>query len=400
MIFISNSINAFLKTGFYFGRFFNSKMRAGYNGRTTQSIIAQNTQKPILWMHCASVGEFEQGLPLLQQLHEKYFIVVTFFSPSGFNACAKNKFINTAYYLPLDSYRNALHFIEKINPQKVIFVKYELWYNYLQVLKGKQIPTFLVSAYYPKNAIYFKPFIRKYYGKMFECFAHIFVQDAASKSMLQAIGITNVTIAGDTRLDRVEAIAIENYTDEKIEKFIGNKKVLIAGSAWLADCSILKKFLEANADSWQLIIVPHEVHEANIQAMQKVFANANLYSAMDEATANVLILDKMGMLSKLYRYADVCFIGGGFGTGIHNALEAVVYKKPLLFGPNFQRFNEAVYFVENRIAHIVNADTIWLDLILELENTQIATVQKIEYYLQNNGGATDKILSEIDISTP
>jgi 3-deoxy-D-manno-octulosonic-acid transferase len=389
-----------LQGTFYLLGVINKKMYQGFKGRKHQIITKPNTQKPTLWMHCASVGEFEQGLPLLQKMQENYLIVVTFFSPSGYNACAKNKFVHAAYYLPWDSNKNAIDFIVKINPQKVIFVKYELWYNYLQVLKAKRIPTYLISAFYPKNAIYFRPLIRVYYKKMFACFTQIFVQDANSKNMLHQIGIRNVMVAGDTRLDRVLAIAEENFSDQKIEKFISNKKLLVAGSVWLADCNMLKQFMNDLAHDWQLIIVPHEVDDNNVHAMQKTFLHADLYSEQTEATANVLIVNKMGMLSKLYRYATVCYIGGGFGAGIHNTLEAVVYKKPLLFGPNYKRFNEAIFFVENRIAHIVNADTNWVDLMLELENTQLATAQKIENYLHSNGRATDKILSELNVATP
>ncbi len=395
MQFIYNIAIQLLGVVMRIGAIANAKMHDGISGRKTQNITKPNTTKKVLWMHCASVGEFEQGLPILQQLQTDYYMVVTFFSPSGYKACANNKCIDDAYYLPLDTQANVLHFIHTINPSLAIFVKYELWFNYLHTLKAQAIPSYLISAFFTTDAKYFSSVAKGFYKKMFNCFTHIFVQDQSSKVVLAKHGIHHSTIVGDTRLDRVVALAKQPFVDSRIDQFTGSKKIMVAGSVWLQDCMQLRKFVTHYGDSWQLIIVPHEIDEANIKAIKKIFENSVMYDNALKSEASVLIVNKMGMLSKLYRFATLCYIGGGFGKGIHNTLEAAVYKKPILFGPNYSRFNEAVFFVNNNIASVVNAETQWQTLITELLSNQLLIEQKANVYLSENAGATQKIIDSI-----
>ncbi len=380
---------------FRIGSIFNEKMKRGYLGRKLQTIESPSAKKPVLWMHCASVGEFEQGLPLLQMSKSQYHIIVSFFSPSGYQSCANNTIIDKAYYLPLDTAANAKFFISTINPSMAVFVKYEIWYHYLHQLYNLNIPTYLISAHFTENASYFNLVLKSFYTPLFHKFSGIFAQEESSKNILASNGIENVKVVGDTRLDRVVALSQETFMDQKITDFVAGRKVLIAGSTWPEDYTLLQNLFAALTQNWCLLIVPHEVKPSNIMAIESLFTSSVRYTELNNTSARVCIVNVIGKLSKLYRFAELCYIGGGFGAGIHNTLEAVVYYKPLIFGPNYQRFQEAKYFIENGIASEVNEHSDWENLIDSIGETATDRHNAIIAYINANKGATQKIFSTI-----
>lgn len=330
------------------------KGRAGIFKKLQQSI---SSAQPLIWMHCASLGEFEQGSPVLEQLRKEFInhkILLTFFSPSGYEIRKNYNGADWVFYMPLDNSQNVKRFLDIVKPSLAIFVKYEYWYNYLKQLNKREIPVILISAIFRQDKIFFK-----WYGslhrKMMSYFQYIFVQDEESKKLLaQIIPAEKIITAGDTRFDRVAEIANAFEHLPVIEKFISSKKVIVAGSTWPDDEKNLAGSLSRLSEKTALIIAPHEVSEIHIKFLQRLFPNNILYSHltgsenMNISTKNVLIINAIGILSKLYYYADVAYIGGGFNkSGIHNTLEAAVYNKPVIFGPNYQKFIEAVTLINN-----------------------------------------------------
>jgi 3-deoxy-D-manno-octulosonic-acid transferase len=358
----------------------------------------------IIWMHCASLGEFEQGRPILESIREQfpsYKILLTFFSPSGYEIRKNYAGADAVFYLPMDSVVSSKKFIEIINPTLAIWVKYEYWYYYLTFLKQKAIPVILVSAIFRQS----QPFFKWYGGlwkKILESFKHIFVQNEASFALLQKIEMdTNATIAGDTRFDRVISIA-ENKKDlpDILIQFCKNHKVIVAGSTWEEDEEEIVHYVKTNKQI-KLIIAPHEIDEERLLDIKKLFTNSILYSDFLKANteAQIIIIDNIGMLSSLYSLADVTYIGGGFNdTGIHNILEAAVYGKPVIFGPEYEKFSEAIALVEAGAAFsIENAleleallDKLLINEILLKETSSIA-----KNYVYKNKGATHKIIQYI-----
>ncbi len=361
---------------------------------------------PIIWMHCASVGEFEQGRPILEKLKSENAnvkIILTFFSPSGYQACKNYKGVNAIFYLPMDSKKNAQQFLEALKPTVVLWVKYEYWFYYLQELKRRNIPTILVSGIFRDNQPFFK-----WYGnlwkQMLHCFTFLFVQNEESKQLLSTINVNeNVVISGDTRFDRVCTIAHNFIALPLIEKFCGDSKVFVAGSTWEEDEEELIHYVKTHPQI-KFIIAPHEVDEENIKDVQKEFPNSILYSQLSTfnyqlSTIYCLIIDNIGMLSRLYYYADVTYVGGGFGSdGVHNVLEAAVYGKPVLFGPVYQKYIEAVDLIECGAA-IAISDALHLEKCLDNLFFNTDEAEKMGYaaqkYVQENKGATDKIINYI-----
>ena len=337
---------------------FNSKAKKWIEGRKQwplKMIAALHPDEKRIWFHCSSLGEFEQGRPLIESLKQKYpqyKIVITFFSPSGYEVQKNYAGADYVFYMPLDNKRNAKRFIKLINPSLAVFVKYEFWYHYLEELHTKKIPTIIISAAFRKEQTFFS-----WYGKLFRsllhCFNWIFVQDEQSKKLLEGIGFDkNVSVSGDTRYDRVSAIAKNKKDLPLAEKFKDNHKLLIAGSTWPDDEKILKACLSVLPDDWKLIIAPHEIDEAHIQSIQSLFINENvLYSSLikneNSFDKKVLIIDNIGLLSSLFAYGEIAFIGGGFQKGgIHNVLEPAVFGFPVIFGPVFEKFVEAKKLAE------------------------------------------------------
>ena len=339
--------------------FVNPKAKQWHTGRKeilTQiaAALASNT-KPIIWMHCASLGEFEQGRPVLQGLQKQYpnySILLTFFSPSGYEVHKNYPGADYVFYLPMDSAGNASKFLKITNPSIAIFVKYEFWHYYLTQLKKLQIPTLLIAGIFRKDQLFFK-WYGSFYKKLLSCFTAFFVQDKSSQSLLYSIGINNeVYIGGDTRFDRVIEIAEAFTPIDPIAHFCNNHLVLVAGSTWFQDDETIAHFEKVNPNI-KFIIAPHDITNQRLQNCLSLYKNAVLYSDYVKCfnTAphnfNTLIIDNVGMLSKLYHYATVTFIGGGFGAdGIHNCLEAAVHYKPVLFGPVYDKYLEASGLVD------------------------------------------------------
>ena len=352
---------------------FNNKAKAGLAGRKNifpritaalQKEQSPRNSKPRIWMHCASLGEFEQGRPLLEALKQQFpstSVVLTFFSASGYEAMKDYKGADHIFYLPFDSKNNAQRMVELLQPSLVLWVKYEYWYHYLHELKSERIPLLLVSGIFRPS----QPFFKWYGGiwkKMLGCFTHFFVQNDLSEELLNSVGIhENITVTGDTRFDRVIQIAEKFEPVPFIEEFCGPGKVIVAGSTWEDDEAELIHYVRANPHI-KFIIAPHETDRANLNDVKKEFTSAVLYSELEQqyalgtkhpilkdqfAVPNLLIVDNVGMLSRLYRYADITYVGGGFGAdGVHNVLEAAVYGKPVIYGPEFEKYTEAIELVE------------------------------------------------------
>lgn len=362
-------------------------------------------------MHCASLGEFEQGRPLLEAIKKQYpevSVVLTFFSPSGYEVITRSDrpgltaFADHVFYLPMDNKSNADKMIEAIKPSLVIWVKYEFWYYYLTAFKKNNIPVLMASGIFREEQPFFK-----WYGdiwrEMLHSFSHFFVQNEYSTELLASVGIqNNVTVSGDTRFDRVIEIANKFEPLPLIEKFCGNSKVLVAGSTWEEDEEELIHYVRSNPQI-KFIIAPHEIDEGNIKDVQKEFAGSILYSALANndqlPTANVLIIDNIGMLSRLYHYAHITFVGGGFEeSGIHNVLEPAVHGKPVIYGPEYEKFAEAVDLVESGAGISVDNALELEKVLTALWNNETELKQKSEAaknYVYSKAGATQKIMDYI-----
>ena len=320
--------------------------------------------KEVIWFHCASLGEYEQGRPLMERIKEaqpKQKIVLTFFSPSGYETRSHFKGADYVYYLPLDTAKNAAHFIQLIQPKYVVFVKYEFWYHYLSTLASQNIPTYLIAGLFRSDQFFFK-WYGQWYLKVLKNFSHLFVQEKSSKVLLEKYNVTNVSIAGDPRIDRVIDIAQTVNHFPIIEQFKQQDLLFIIGSAHQKDIALLLPFIQKNT-TWKILIVPHEVDQKSIKYIQGLLPKAQLYTDIEskkcrtplevsdtlasnfstdgQKNNNILIVNTIGLLSQLYRYADVAYIGGGFDTGIHNILEPAVFGLPILIGPKYQKFEEA-----------------------------------------------------------
>lgn len=359
----------------------------------------------LIWFHCSSLGEFEQGRPVIEKLrsqHPGYKFLLTFFSPSGYEIRKDYQGVDWVFYLPLDSKRNAKTFFEIVNPSLVVFVKYDYWYYYLSECKKRNTSLLLVSGIFRKDQPFFK-----WYGdlhrRMLNCFTHLFVQDKESFQLLQSINTNNTTVAGDTRFDRVLEIA-ENFTPiEELEKFCNNSPALVAGSTWPEDEKLIKN-AAANFPDLKIIIAPHEIHKEHIDQLRSIFPNGILHSQLtahdsQPVSTNHLIIDNIGMLSRLYNYATVTYIGGGFNKGIHNILEAAVYGKPVLFGPNYKKFKEAIGLIETgggiSIRSSMELSAILQDLISNKTELELSSKRSFEF-VRNNKGAAEKIVHYIE----
>lgn len=361
--------------------------------------------RPIIWIHCASLGEFEQGRPVIEAIrkqHPAYQIFLTFFSPSGYEIRKNYELADYIYYLPADTKRNAEQLIELVNPELVFFVKYEFWYHYITELKKRNIPIYLFSAIFRKNQLFFKnsPW-GKWYRKMLFSFGHFFVQDDQSVSLLGRLGLKNVTKAGDTRFDRVAEIARNGKIIPMIEKFKGNNQLVVAGSTWKPDEELLAQYIETHPEI-KFIIAPHETKRGNIERLiNRLKTPVLCYTEVSEETvmnSHVLIVDTIGILSSIYKYADLAYIGGGFGVGIHNTLEAAIFGMPILFGPNYLKFHEATSMVELGIAFPITdfrtLETKLNELLNNPDKSKLISEKCIDFTKQNLG-ATQIILNKV-----
>jgi len=388
---------------------FNAKAKLWRDGQV--SLLKQIEQKvnkneSTIWFHAASLGEFEQGRPVIEAIKAKYptyKIVLTFFSPSGYEVRKNYQGADYVFYLPIDTYQNAKQFIELINPKFVVFIKYEFWKNYLHLLRSNNIPIYLISAIFSNNQLFFKSY-GFWYRKVLGYFSHIFVQDEESELLLKKINITNVSIAGDTRFDRVFEIAQSVKSFPIVEAFAKNSRVLIVGSSWQADEEILFEHLNNAAPKVKYIIAPHEVHASNIERIVKsIEAKVVRYSQAEINTVaenDVLVIDNIGMLSSLYQYGSIAYIGGGFGVGIHNILEAATFGMPVIFGTNYKRFKEAVELVKLGAAFSIADVFEFADLFDKLitdEQYLKQTGQHAQQFVSDNKGATQKIMAYLKL---
>ncbi len=327
---------------------FNAKAKQWLRGRKSQKFPTK-TEGETLWFHAASLGEFEQGRPVIEALKKKepeLKILLTFFSPSGYEVRKNYEYADYVFYLPLDTPAEARRFVELFNPKFAVFIKYEYWYNFLKVLKNKDIPYYFISAIYRPGQIFFK-FYGAWFRKHLKSAAHIFCQDERSAALLGAAGIANHSVAGDTRFDSVAAVKEKALEVNKVKAFAEGARLLLAGSSWPAGEKIIATFMEKAPEDVKVVIAPHIVDKQHIDEIVKLFSPYKplLFSQTDKETdfthSRVLIVDSVGFLMHLYRYCHIAYIGGGFGAGIHNILEAAAFSKPVVFGPRYHKFNEA-----------------------------------------------------------
>ncbi|HPS03868.1 MAG TPA: glycosyltransferase N-terminal domain-containing protein [Tenuifilaceae bacterium] len=366
-------------------------------------LLAQNND-PKIWVHCSSLGEFEQGRPLIERIRESYptlKVVLTFFSPSGYKVRKNYSGADYIFYLPLDTKRNAKRFVEAVKPKMAIFVKYEFWYHFLSELHAREIPTYLISANFRETQIFFKPYGR-WYRKFLSHFTHIFVQNHRSLELLNSVGIKEVTVTGDTRFDRVSRVASESATIPLLNTFCDGEKVIVAGSTWPKDEELLLNYLSANADRVKMIIAPHEISPSRVGSIVSASKVEAICFTRPEGTspkqARLLVLDTIGFLSSTYRYGCLAYIGGGFGAGIHNTLEAAVFGIPVVFGPNYLKFQEAMDLIALGAGFSIKSQAELNDLLDRLLNDPTLLSQAGESagaYVKSGVGSSEKILSII-----
>ncbi len=388
---------------------FHKKAKLMIEGRLNweKDLLDFTTAGKRIWIHCASLGEFEQGRPLIELIKRQYpknKIVVTFFSSSGFEVMKSYKDADYIGYLPFDSKKNAQRFIEVLKPSIAIFIKYEFWHHYLSELKKKGIPVFSVSALFRKEQQFFKKnggFSRR----MLFCFNHFFVQNNVSAQLLKKLGFDNVTISGDTRFDRVKEICSNPERNEIAEIFKGNEKVLVIGSSWPADMDVLLPFINDLDNPIKVIIAPHEIGVDKINKLVKgINVNYQLYSNPNRkklVNAKVLIVDNIGLLSSLYQYGDIAYVGGSFGDGLHNILEAATFGLPLIFGKakGNNKYQEAIDLLKLGGAfEVSNAQELGIILKrLILDETYHNKVSKLSSgYVTDNVGATETIINSLN----
>jgi 3-deoxy-D-manno-octulosonic-acid transferase len=386
---------------------FNHKIRLGVLGRKDtfsklKSKISETDKT--LWFHCASLGEYEQGLPVFKELRKDYpnhKIVLTFFSPSGYEIRKNTDIADVVTYLPLDTNTNAKNFLDLVHPELTVFVKYDIWPNVLNELKRRQLKAILISALFRENQIYFKPYGGFMKQALF-AFNHIFTQDDTSKILLNRINYNKVTVSGDTRFDRVFNQLEQNNTLDFIEAFKSDKLCLVAGSTWPDDEVYLVEFInKMHSEDVKFIIAPHNIKKAQIKKLkQSINKKTILFSEINHDTLKdfqVLILDTIGLLSKVYSYADIAYVGGAVGkTGLHNTLEPAIFGIPIVIGENFKHFPEAKAMIESKgMYSIQNTDNLTDTLNLLLKNKMIRedSGNKNFNYIKNNTGSVIRIMS-------
>jgi 3-deoxy-D-manno-octulosonic-acid transferase len=384
---------------------FNTKAKQWVDGRKDifRKLKAQlqGTTNPIIWFHCASLGEFEQGRPVMEQLkkdHPDIKILLTFFSPSGYEVRKNYSGADFVFYLPSDTPEHAKKFISIVKPVAVFFVKYEFWFNYLNVLKNNAIPVYLISGIFRNEHYFFKRYAF-WFRKQLGAFNHFYLQDEHSRRLLLTIGYKNTTVAGDTRFDRVFEIAAHAKRIPLIEVFKQQSPIFIAGSTWDPDEELLAG-LNFAKEGFNLVVAPHELSDVRMESIVSKFRNALRYSQAKEETlrsADVLIIDNIGMLSSIYHYGTVAFIGGGFGKGIHNILEAAAFGLPVIFGPNYKKFEEAKELVHLRGAFVINNSNELHSILQLLTHSPAGLLAEAtaKRYIQHHVGATKTILGDI-----
>ena len=384
---------------------FSPKIKLFIEGRKHVFSILEEKIKPedkTIWFHSASLGEYEQGLPVIEKIKEKYplhKIIVTFFSPSGYEVRKNNTVADVTIYLPLDTKKNAKRFLKLVHPEKAFFIKYEFWLNYLKELENAKTPTYLVSGIFRDSQMFFK-WYGGFYRKALKAFTYFFVQNESSKQKIENIGFHNVIVSGDTRFDRVNAILERDNSLDFIEKFKNNKITIVIGSSWPKDETLLAEYINQASEDVKFIIAPHNIKAEQIVSLKSQITKSSiLFSQKEEADLSnyqVFIIDTIGLLTKIYSYGTIAYVGGGFGNpGIHNILEPATFGIPILIGPNYSNFAEAVQLVKlGGCLVISNKEELKInfDKLINDENFLNEKSAVCKQYIQDNIGATNSIM--------
>ena len=389
---------------------FNKKVKKMWAGERQAVKVLKEKVDPearYIWFHAASLGEFEQGRPLIEHLretHPEYKILLTFFSPSGYEVRKNYEGADIICYLPLDTIRNARRFLRAVKPVMAFFIKYEFWYNYLHILQHRGVPTYSVSSIFRPDQIFFQWYGRQY-GRVLKCFTHFFVQNLESKALLAKLGITDVDVVGDTRFDRVLQIKEASKQLPIVEQFTAHaQKVFVAGSSWLPDEEIFIKYFDIHKD-WKLIIAPHVISDEHLSQIFELLKGRRVvrYTEATEKNvkdAEVLIIDCFGLLSSIYHYGTVSYVGGGFGVGIHNVLEAAVWDIPVVFGPNNKHFQEAQGLMLVQGGFEINDYQSFRDLMMRFETDAFFLQNAGENagaFVKSRAGATAKVMENVSL---
>jgi 3-deoxy-D-manno-octulosonic-acid transferase len=408
MLFLYNIITLLAAQLLKIVALFSPKMKLFVDGRKSvfQTLADKiQTSDKTIWFHAASLGEYEQGLPVIEAIKEQFpthKIVVTFFSPSGYEVRKNNTVANVTVYLPLDTISNAKQFIKLVHPEMAFFIKYEYWPNYLNELKKQQIKTYLISGILRENQAFFK-WYGGFYKNALKTFDYFFVQNESSKTLLQSIGFNNVKVSGDTRFDRVVSILERDNSLDFIEQFKDNKATIVIGSSWPKDESLLVNYINQSSDDVKFIIAPHNIKSEQIQELKNsITKKVILFSEKDNvdlSNSNVFIIDTIGILTKIYSYADIAFVGGGFGNpGVHNILEPATFGVPVVIGPNYSHFTEATALVNMEGCISIQNQTQLneaFDLLLHNEDERLEKGHICSTFVQMNQGATKTIMNHI-----
>lgn len=419
---IYNIVIYFVLWGIAIASLFNEKVRKMWRGEREAFKILKQKVDPnakYIWFHAASLGEFEQGRPLMERIRKdypQYKILLTFYSPSGYEVRKNYEGADIICYMPVDTRLNAIRFLRLVRPVMAFFIKYEFWSNFLHILKHRNIPTYSVSSIFREDQVFFKWYGRSYAGVL-KCFTRFFVQNEESKRLLEGIGITAVDVVGDTRFDRVlqikeaakqlpiceafrTGLALSQSADVPHHDF----KVFVAGSSWPPDENIFIPFFNEHKD-WRLLIAPHVIAEEHLKLILSLIKGKKVVrytqtTPEEAAEADVLIIDCFGLLSSMYNYGDVAYIGGGFGVGIHNTLEAAVWNMPVIFGPNNKKFQEAQGLLKSGGGFEINTYEEFSGLMSSLMNDETFLKQagdKAGAFVAHLAGATDKVLASVKL---
>ena len=419
---IYNIVIYFVLCGIAIASLFNEKVRMMWHGEREAFKILKQKVDPnakYIWFHAASLGEFEQGRPLMERIRKdypQYKILLTFYSPSGYEVRKNYEGADIICYMPVDTRLNAIRFLRLVRPVMAFFIKYEFWSNFLHILKHRNIPTYSVSSIFREDQVFFKWYGRSYAGVL-KCFTRFFVQNEESKRLLEGIGITAVDVVGDTRFDRVlqikeaakqlpicEAFRTGVASSQSADVPHHDFKVFVAGSSWPPDENIFIPFFNEHKD-WRLLIAPHVIAEEHLKLILSLIKGKKVVrytqtTPEEAAEADVLIIDCFGLLSSMYNYGDVAYIGGGFGVGIHNTLEAAVWNMPVIFGPNNKKFQEAQGLLKSGGGFEINTYEDFSGLMTSLMNDETFLKQagdKAGAFVAHLAGATDKVLASVKL---
>lgn len=419
---IYNIVIYFVLWGIAIASLFNEKVRKMWRGEREAFKILKQKVDPnakYIWLHAASLGEFEQGRPLMERIRKdnpQYKILLTFYSPSGYEVRKNYEGADIICYMPVDTRLNAIRFLRLVRPVMAFFIKYEFWSNFLHILKHRNIPTYSVSSIFREDQVFFKWYGRSYAGVL-KCFTRFFVQNEESKRLLEGIGITAVDVVGDTRFDRVlqikeaakqlpicEAFRTGVASSQSADVPHHDFKVFVAGSSWPPDENIFIPFFNEHKD-WRLLIAPHVIAEEHLKLILSLIKGKKVVrytqtTPEEAAEADVLIIDCFGLLSSMYNYGDVAYIGGGFGVGIHNTLEAAVWNMPVIFGPNNKKFQEAQGLLKSDGGFEINTYEDFSGLMSSLMNDETFLKQagdKAGAFVAHLAGATDKVLASVKL---